>query len=60
VNDTGLGLSMVQGTGKQSVGNLRISSEAGKGTSVEVWQSVVSAAAGAAPAFSEILKDPAR
>ena len=37
VNGTGLGLSMVHGFAKQSGGDLRISSEPGKGTSVEVW-----------------------
>ena len=50
VNGTGLGLSMVHGFAKQSGGDLRISSEVGKGTSVGVWLSLVSAQAGAAPA----------
>ena len=37
VNGTGLGLSMVHGFVKQSGGDLRIASEQGKGTCVEVW-----------------------
>ena len=45
VNGTGLGLSMVHGFAKQSGGDLRISSEVGKGTSVEVWLPVVSSPA---------------
>jgi PAS domain S-box-containing protein len=37
LNGTGLGLSMVHGFAKQSGGDLRIKSESGKGTCVEVW-----------------------
>jgi signal transduction histidine kinase len=34
---TGLGLSMVHGFAQQSGGALRINSELGKGTCVELW-----------------------
>ncbi len=37
LNGTGLGLSMVHGFIKQSGGDLRISSEPGKGTCIELW-----------------------
>ena len=37
LNGTGLGLSMVHGFAKQSGGDLRIFSEAGRGTCVELW-----------------------
>ena len=37
---------MVHGFAKQSGGDLRISSEPGKGTSVEVWLPLVSSQAG--------------
>jgi signal transduction histidine kinase len=37
LNGTGLGLSMVYGFAKQSGGDLRISSEPNRGTSVELW-----------------------
>jgi PAS domain S-box-containing protein len=50
VNGTGLGLSMVHGFAKQSGGNLHISSEPGRGTSVEVWLPLVSSHADTAPA----------
>ena len=49
---------MVHGFAKQSGGDLRISSEVGKGTSVEVWLPAVSSQAGGGPAG--ILKAPAR
>jgi signal transduction histidine kinase len=50
VNGTGLGLSMVHGFAKQSGGNLHISSEPGRGTSVEVWLPLVTSHADTAPA----------
>jgi two-component system, cell cycle sensor histidine kinase and response regulator CckA len=50
LDGTGLGLSMVHGFAKQSGGDLRISSDVGKGTSVEVWLPLVSAQAVPAPA----------
>jgi signal transduction histidine kinase len=37
LNGTGLGLSMVHGFAQQSGGALRINSEVGKGTRVELW-----------------------
>ena len=37
LNGTGLGLSMVYGFAKQSGGDLRIASELGKGTTVDLW-----------------------
>jgi PAS domain S-box-containing protein len=45
LNDTGLGLSMVYGFTKQTGGDLRISSEVGQGTCVELWLPVVPAQA---------------
>jgi len=45
LNGTGLGLSMVYGFTKQSGGDLRISSEVGQGTCVELWLPVVPAEA---------------
>jgi PAS domain S-box-containing protein len=53
VNGTGLGLSMVHGFAKQSGGDLRIFSEPGKGTSVEVWLPVVVSQADAARSLTE-------
>jgi PAS domain S-box-containing protein len=50
VKGTGLGLSMVHGFAKQSGGDLRISSEPGKGTAVEVWLPLARSQAGAEPA----------
>ena len=41
---------MVHGFAKQSGGDLRISSEPGKGTSVEVWLPLARSQAGAEPA----------
>ena len=42
---TGLGLSMVQGIAEQSGGRLRIESQKGQGTRVEIWLRAVSAKA---------------
>ena len=61
---TGLGLSMVYGFAKQSGGAIRIDSEVGKGTRVEIWlpraPEVAAGIAGKAPALPRDVKDPGK
>jgi PAS domain S-box-containing protein len=61
---TGLGLSMVYGFAKQSGGAIRIDSEVGKGTRVEIWlpraPEIAGAATGKAPALQRAGNDPAK
>ena len=47
LNGTGLGLSMVHGFAKQSGGDLRIFSEPGRGTCVELWLPLAPSRSGA-------------
>jgi PAS domain S-box-containing protein len=54
---TGLGLSMVYGFAKQSGGAIRIESEVGRGTRVEIWLPRAPALAGAAAGASQAAQD---
>lgn len=55
---TGLGLSMVHGLAAQSGGTLRLTSEPGKGTRVELWlPTTTEASASLSPARSEPIPD---
>jgi CheY-like chemotaxis protein len=54
---TGLGLSMVYGFAKQSGGAIRIDSEVGQGTRVEIWLPRAPAVGGTAASSNEAVED---
>jgi len=57
---TGLGLSMVHGFAQQSGGTLRILSQLGLGTTMEIWLPVAEAAPATPPLVTPDIPEPAR